>query len=296
MPPLFETLRWTASGAEYQAVSTQPSACLAFDPAIAPTVQAGHALFNTPTLLGGQAAKAGLNCASCHVNGRGNAHFVQAGVSSAPGTADVSNSFFSAARGNGKFDPVAIPDLALPGKISRNPADQALERSIRELIVEEFAGAEPSDTTIKSLAAYVRAIRPCEKDDNIPAPRSLADQMTIIDAGMTAAKASSASADGKADVTVLLAAVRHQLGLISERYAGPKLSKERQALLNASRQLKDIGEMDDTAGMTVSLTKWSKTFEKQTAPALTKKERQSLYNKELLAKMFLKQSEKPSQN
>ncbi|NJS15549.1 MAG: hypothetical protein HC788_14335, partial [Sphingopyxis sp.] len=135
----------------------QPAACVSD---ISVDAQAGEALFNSPSLLGGQAAKGGLSCASCHVNGRGNRHFVMTGVSDAPGTADVTNSFFSPARGNGRFDPVVIPDLALPGKVARDPAAAALEPFIRTLIVEEFSGSEPTPAMLGALAAYVRAVRP----------------------------------------------------------------------------------------------------------------------------------------
>ena len=118
---------------------------------------AGQIAFHTPTLLGGQAAKAGISCASCHVNGRDNPHFSFPGVSGAPGTADVTHSFFSSHRGDGQFNPVLIPDLAKPGKISRDREGE-LEQFMRGLIVEEFDGAEPDHAVLDTLAVYVRAL------------------------------------------------------------------------------------------------------------------------------------------
>ena len=75
----------------------------------------GEALFKAPLLLGGQAAKAGLSCHSCHVNGRGNPHFQHAAISGAPGTADTTHSFFSKTLGNQIAEPKPIPAMMQPG-------------------------------------------------------------------------------------------------------------------------------------------------------------------------------------
>ncbi len=290
IPPLFETLRWTAPGAELEAMSSQPSACLADDPHTTTLVRAGEALFNTPTLLGGQAAKAGLNCASCHVNGRNNPHFALAGVSDKPGTADVTNSFFSAARGNGRFDPVMIPDLAAPGKISHDPSAKALEPFIRTLIVDEFGGREPSPATLDALAAYVRAIRSCPGGDKMQAPRKLDDQLTLIQAGVMGAVEMQARGDRQASL-LLIAAARHQLGLLSERYAGPSLERERAELLKASRQLQDLANAPATLPeFSKRAADWMTGFDKNVGERLVRRNTVSLYNSELLAKALPQRS------
>jgi hypothetical protein len=257
---------------------------------VAPLFDAGQALFNSPTLLGGQAAKAGLSCASCHVNGRDNPHFVMAGVSGKPGTSDVTSSFFSAARGNGQFDPIPIPDLAMPGKVSRNAGDQLLERFIRNLIVEEFAGAEPSPATLESLATYVRAIEPCDNGNKTPVTRDLHDQMTIMRGALKVAGTLTEKGDHK-EAGLLIAAARHQLGLVSERYAGPGLKAERALLLKASRELQSLAE---TAGDGQAFAKWQVRFEKDVARRLFQKQGQSLYNPSLLATHFAPKGEAPS--
>ena len=46
-------------------------------------------VFRTPELLGGQAARVGLSCDACHINGRNNPTFYIDGVSGLPGTVDV---------------------------------------------------------------------------------------------------------------------------------------------------------------------------------------------------------------
>ena len=274
-------LRWTAPGAELAALTTQRSACPRFPPDHAMEVQAGQALFNSPALLGGQAAKAGLSCASCHVNGRGNTHFLMTGVSEAPGTADVTSSFFSAARGNGRFDPVPIPDLALPGKISRDPASGVLEPFIRTLIVEEFAGQEPTPAMLDALAHYVRAVRGCDGGD-WQARRSIEDQLHLIRAALDGAVDMAARGDVHA-VRTLIAAGRHQLGLIAERYPAPRFRRERGQLLDASRALASIDNLaDQPKAFAVAAQRWRADFHAAVAARLRKQQQRSLYNPAIL--------------
>ena len=112
----------------------------------------GEFLFKAPLLLGGQAAKAGLSCHSCHVNGRGNPHFQFAAISGEPGTADTTHSFFSKSLGNQVFDPVAIPDLTQAGKVDHDPASGDLEGFITTIVVEEFSGSAEMSEVIGPLA------------------------------------------------------------------------------------------------------------------------------------------------
>lgn len=275
-PPAFEQLRWTAPGSEQALLSEQPATCLASD---APLVRSGRALFGTPTLLGGQAAKAGLSCASCHINGRDNPHFLLSGVSTVPGTADVTNSFFSAARGNGRFDPVLIPDLAMPGKVARGNDTRALEAFVRNLIVEEFGGREPTPAMLDALATYVRAVRACPDGQSVG--RRLSDQLAAIDDGVAAAQLMIDHADLQG-AALSIAAMRHQLGLIAERYTGSRLAREREGLLAASRALQAIGE-GDAARNGPALARWKGEFDAGLAKRLRGAEGSSLYDRNRLA-------------
>ncbi len=250
----------------------------------------GLALFNTPTLLGGQAARAGLSCASCHVNGRDNAHFLLPSLSGAPGTADVTSSFFGIARGNGHHDPVTIPDLAQPGKVSRAPGDQALPIFIRNLIVDEFSGAEPSASTLLALTQYVRAVAPCAGGDDRPQKRQLNDQLTLIRAAVESAAAevrggpaATGSVGEGAAVPLLIAGARHQLGLIAERYAAKSLAGERRMLLQASTRLRAISDHQDSAVFAAALDRWRQDFDGKIAPRLAAREASSLYNENAVA-------------
>lgn len=274
---VLQSLWWTAPGHEMVAATKQPSACLSYSETDAKIVYAGQALFNTPALLGGQAAKANISCASCHANGRDNPHFFVQGLSKEPGTADVTSAFFSLARANAVADAAHIPDLAQPGKISRADNDPALERFIRTLIVEEFSGKEPSATILSALAHYVRSIRICEGGGL--QSRSVRDQIALIDAAFEGLQRPSDAATTQ----LLIRTVRHQLGLINERYPGARFAAQRQALLNSSRHLETLGEESDIALRAVALAVWHDDFKADFVPGLIAAERHSLYNERVFS-------------
>ncbi|SIN84785.1 hypothetical protein SAMN02745824_2021 [Parasphingorhabdus marina DSM 22363] len=235
--PAFRALSWIAPGQEFEALSSEPIGSLRLSAVLADKSQdiaIGRALFETPTLLGGQAAKAGLSCGSCHTNGRDNPHFQFPGVSGAPGTADVTHSFFSSKRGDGTFNPVRIPDLAKPGKVSRLAELPDLETFVRALIVEEFDGEEPSDAVLAALSSYIRAL--CDGCDKTKRPVTVQNPLGRIEQALMLVE------QGKARLAddvlhLLLASARHQLGLIHERYVAPDLSRQRKALKKLSLDL-----------------------------------------------------------
>lgn len=226
--------QWIDPPARLEALTRQPRECLAL-PNHAGTraqVAVGRALFRTPLLLGGQAARAGLSCASCHANGRGNPHFRFPGISGPPGTADITASLFSSHRGDGKDNPVPIPDLAIDlPKISRDPADPALRAFIRGLIVEEFDGLEPPPAALDGLTAYVRALR----KDACPAqpsePRTLEGELGESALAVFAAEQMIAAGD-TATARLLLAAARSSLGRADERLLEHKAARKRIAKLD----------------------------------------------------------------
>ena len=265
-----QALVWTAPGHEVAALTRQSAVCLG-DATADRDVLAGRALFHAPQLFGGQAARAGLSCASCHSNGRRNPHFFLAGISHAPGTADVSASFFSVARGNGRFDSKPIPDLALPGKVSRDPVSDELEHFIRGLIVEEFSGAEPSPAALARVAAYVRAIRPCPARDD--EPQTMAGQVDLFRDTVRAA-AQFADEGDRATAVALLGAARNHLGLIDQRIAPYGHTNLRAALLRTSRRLQAIRDGDPTGEPLLALLD---RFERSVAQRLLAAEKRSLY-------------------
>lgn len=228
--------RWLAPGTVHAGLGREPPECFAPppDPAERRRAAIGRIAFRTPLLLGGQAARAGLSCASCHRNGRGNPDFLFPGLSGAPGTADVTASLMSSHRGDGLFNPKPIPDLGGPRqslRVSQDPRERALETFIRGLVAEEFDGPDPSPAIIEALAAYVRALRPahCEGTGRRV---TLASRLAWVD--QAARLAAAETGDTR---RLLLAAARSQLGEIDERFAIPGGEPARTVLRDADRML-----------------------------------------------------------
>lgn len=287
--PVLQSLKWTVKSAWLEAATTQPAQCASTPQSELDTGQIalGHALFNTPNILGGQAARAGLSCASCHVNGRDNPHFFLAGVSSKPGTADVTGSFFGLGRSNGQFDPVPIPDLAKPGKVDRAETSPALKAFIRTLIVEEFAGAKPSDVTLNALLAYVRSVGACEGEQRDAAPRrapiQMVDHTNLVQDALASAEAATLKNDISLAKTMIVSA-RHHLGLLDERLSVPGAASTQRALTGFSRELAGI---DFSTGsphrIAPKLAAAQQKFDRRLVPELARLDSVSRYNPAIMA-------------
>ncbi len=236
--------RWLPDEHLAEALTEQPAECLTMprDGAQRQAIAIGRTAFRSPLLLGGQAARAGLSCASCHRNGRGNPHFRFPGVSGELGTADVTLSLFSKHRGDGTFNPKPIPDLAGdPNKLRFESADKApeLRAFIRGLIVEEFDGPDPPEAVLDGLTAYVRAL-----DQNVCPPAggqqlTLESMLAGVDDAVNAAR-SGAKAGDSATAQVMLSAARAMLGAIDERFQLPGLEAARTELAAASADLRRL--------------------------------------------------------
>jgi hypothetical protein len=250
--PRLAAERWLAPEARLEALSSQPRECLS---KAGDLVAIGRTAFRTPALLGGQAAKAGMSCASCHTNGRANPGFAFPGLSGAPGTADVTSSLMSSHRGNGAFDPQPIPDLALPGKVSRDAASPALGAFVHGLITQEFDGAEPGPAARDGMLAYLRAMRPCEGAAREPVTAAAA--IGDVEAAVSAA-ASALRLGDRATARLMLAGARATLGEIDERFALPGGERVREGLRAADRELLALQLETDAgaAGLAERLGRW----------------------------------------
>ena len=234
--------RWLAPGLDRAvALGSARTECLspAHDPEQAYLIEVGRAAFRTPLLLGGQAARAGVACESCHQGGRGNPDFFFPGLSGAPGTADVTSSLFSSHRDDGIDNPKPIPDLSGPKdrlKVSQDPGSTALSSFIHGLITEEFDGAEPPPEVLAGVAAYVRALSPTA------CPTQPRQPLRARDFAMNAQRAARAAGlalehKDPATAVFLVGAARTQLGLISERFDQPGSGAARAALRTADLDL-----------------------------------------------------------
>ncbi len=121
----------------------------------------GDLLFSSSAIMGGAAGRAGISCETCHQQGAGNPRLFIPGLSSRPGTFDVSGSLFNAKADNGIFDPVTPPSLRGAKYLAPYAHDgrfPTLRGFIRNAIVNEFAGSEPSAQVVDALEAYVKEI------------------------------------------------------------------------------------------------------------------------------------------
>jgi hypothetical protein len=254
-PPLRE-VNWIAPDRRAAVLRSQPPECVILPESRADRelVALGRLLFRTPLLLGGQAARSGLSCASCHRNGRGNPDFLFPGLSGAAGTADITSSLMSRTRGDGQTNPVPIPDLARDApKVSRNPSDPALKNFIRGLVVDEFDGVTPAPRTLSALAAYVRALKPEGCKDDAAVPISLAGAVGDIVLGLSVVRTESTRGD-VALTRLALGSLRDRLGTIAARY--PNMVRHQTALARLDRDLLALQQNWDAA----KLVRWEKRF------------------------------------
>jgi len=288
-PPL-RAMRWLAPGADAARLLTrQPVECFAppRDARGAYLAELGRAAFRSPLLLGGQAARAGIACETCHRNGRANPDFDFPGLSGAPGTADVTSSLMSSHRGDDVDDPRPIPDLGGPRnafKIARAPASPDLERFIDGLITQEFDGAQPPPAVLEGLAAYVRALSPqacpAGRFETVSVQAATEDARRAIRAGLAAL-----AAGDPASAAVMIEAARAQLGSIAERFPGAPFADLRQGLAVADLDLAAAlaAVRAHTPGATVRLSGWLAGSETWAGP-LRREARRSLYDRKTLAR------------
>jgi cytochrome c peroxidase len=120
----------------------------------------GDMLFAAPGIFGGMARQASLSCASCHQQGHNNPQLFIPGLSSRPGTVATANTMFSPHSG-GRSEPVTPPSLRGAAHLAPYGHDgrfATLRDFIRNAVVNEFAGAEPSPQIVDALEEYVKDI------------------------------------------------------------------------------------------------------------------------------------------
>ena len=255
-----QNARWIAAEAQFEELSSEPETCeQPVKEADRLSYTIGSVAFRTPLLLGGQAARSGLSCVSCHANGRSTKGFHFPGLSGGRGTADVTSSIMSKMRGDGVLNPKPIPDLAVKlSQHSSNPNISVLRQFIRAQIIEEFDGPPPTPAILNGLVTFVRAQggRQCSKTARQPITLdSHLDTFRIaIDTGQVLAnKGDTQSA------WLMIAGARSTLGEIHSRFAGPELAGHRMDILVIDNMLQGMqivlrkGQIPDLAGMSSDL-------------------------------------------
>jgi hypothetical protein len=124
-------------------------------------VNLGDLAFNSPDILGGAARQAGMSCGTCHVNGAGNGRLFVPGMSSRRGNFDTTGPLFNPKADNHVFDPVRIPSLRGARYLAPYGHDgrlASLRDFVRNVIVGEFSGPEPSPAILDAIVAYINDI------------------------------------------------------------------------------------------------------------------------------------------
>ena len=120
-------------------------------------VALGNMAFSAPDLMGGVARQAGISCATCHSSGEINRDFFIPGLSAHPGSVDVSHRLFNPRTADGIANPLDIPSLrglTFTAPFGRDGRFGSLREFTRNVIVGEFAGAEPPPLILDALVAY----------------------------------------------------------------------------------------------------------------------------------------------
>lgn len=128
----------------------------------------GDVAFSSPKLLGGVARQSGISCGTCHVNGAANALFYIPGLSTRHGNFDTTSSVFNPKTDDSVLDPLTIPSLRgahLLAPYGHDGRMLSLRDFIRNVVVNEFSGPEPSPEVLDALVIYVDDI------DFVPNPR-----------------------------------------------------------------------------------------------------------------------------
>ena len=230
-PLLLREQAWTAPGETLAHDLTRtPRECLGQR---TPDIEIGRALFRSPTLLGGPAARAGLSCHACHSNGRVNTRFLLPELTDRAGAADVTSEWASKVRGDGVTNPVNIPDLA---GVSERPVlgrlrDPLLEHFVSSVIVEEFQGQPPPAQAFAGLVAYMRALN-VESCPSGETPITLAGGADDVRRALAAAQAADA-----ATASLLLLAAQDGVGWIVERLPRRAFARERRRFEVLAREL-----------------------------------------------------------
>ena len=277
-----DELQWLAPDADrVAALTTAPAECLAMptDPEQARLVALGRVAFRSPVLLGGLAARSGMSCDTCHRNGHGNPAFFIAGVSGAPGTADVTSALFSQTRGDGIFNPVPIPDLTGAAGKSRfgtmRPAGD-LHSFVHAVAVDEFQGKEPIPAVADGLVAYVAAL----KTSACPAKATttITFQSDAAELGATYTTLLRMLDHGDQDTAeFLLLSLNAALGKIAQRF--PKALETRGVLQGLGQDLNRIRRLfrEDKLTFRRSLIAWRANVDAEFR-ILSHLTKQSLYN------------------
>lgn len=245
----------------------------------------GTLAFQSPALLGGQAAKMSLSCASCHPSGRANKHFFIDNISDKPGTADITHSFFSTKGGNNTLNPSSIPDLAdLEQSTIKNRQSDAFRKKLTQLIEIEFDGHTPPKEVLDGLQAYLlhSNIKYC--DSHSPQNISLHnDWQDLLNAVNILAQYPTPSTN-----TFIIRAARTQIESVYWRFINVENPALHARLIQLSRELEKLStEHTSQQNQIQQLTQW-KSLAAELYRDLESQQHKSTYNPEVVKQLISK--------
>lgn len=124
-----------------------------------PPVAYGDMLFDSPLIFGEPARSLGVACSTCHNRSDVNRDFFIPGLSHRPGGVDVDSAFFNPIANDRRDDPLDIPSLRgirFTGPYGRDGRSGSLRDFVRNVIVNEFGGSEPTPFMLDALVVYMR--------------------------------------------------------------------------------------------------------------------------------------------
>lgn len=280
-PLLLREQAWAASRSNLAGALTQaPGECLVRS---GDAIERGRALFRSPALLGGPAARAGLSCHACHSNGRSNADFLLPELTDRPGAADVTSEWSSRVRGDGLLNPVDIPDLAGVAQreaFGRN-RDQSLEHFVRGVIVDEFQGQEPPEQALASLLAYLSAL------DSSACGEVMHFTLQVAADDVRRSLAAAVRADAPTAALLILSA-QDGLARIAERLPRDRYARDRRALEQFARELGRWRENNFAAALETGLPGWRARFDAAVA-RIARYEQRTYFNPVTLERALTEQ-------
>lgn len=118
----------------------------------------GDMLFDSPEVFGEPARKLNIACSTCHNRSDINQSFIIPGISEQAGSVDVDGHFFNPRFNDHRNDSLDIPSLRglrFTAPYGRDGRFASLRDFTRNVIVNEFGGAEPTPLMLDALITYM---------------------------------------------------------------------------------------------------------------------------------------------
>jgi cytochrome c peroxidase len=118
----------------------------------------GDMLFDSPAIFGSPARELAISCSTCHNRSDINRDLFIPGISVRPGGADVDGHFFNPRFNDRRADALDTPSLRgirFTAPYGRDGRFGSLREFTRNVIVNEFAGAEPTPLMLDALVSYL---------------------------------------------------------------------------------------------------------------------------------------------